>query len=128
MIRAVAALLAAFAVHQPAHHHHRPVPRTPAAVIAHVFRQTAPLAACFARRESGLYPRATHYNSNGTIDRGLFQINSVWVGHTVQWYERGEGVRIKIVAGRLYNAAYNARVAWAISRGGTYWAAWGYTC
>lgn len=100
----------------------------PAAIIRHVFRQTAPTAACFAYRESRLDPHATHYNSNGTVDRGLFQINSVWVGHTVQWYTHSQGVRITIEADKLYRARYNARVAWAISRGGTYWAAWGWAC
>ena len=117
MFRAVAAIAAAFTVHA-----------SPAATIQHVFQNQASTALCFAYRESRYQPGATHYNTNGSIDRGLFQINSVWVGTTVQWYQAGRGVHIKIDAGKLYRARYNARVAWAISHGGTSWGPWGYVC
>lgn len=37
----------------------------------------APLAASVALAESGGNPRAENHNTNGSVDRGLFQINSV---------------------------------------------------
>lgn len=38
----------------------------------------ARMMAQIALRESGGNPNATHLNTNGTIDRGLWQINSIW--------------------------------------------------
>ncbi|MDB4935233.1 MAG: hypothetical protein JWP87_2205 [Labilithrix sp.] len=35
---------------------------------------------CTAKYESSFYERATNSNTNGSIDRGLFQINSIHVG------------------------------------------------
>src|SRR4051794_39702260 len=35
---------------------------------------------CTAKYESSWYERASNKNSNGTIDRGLFQINSIHLG------------------------------------------------
>lgn len=40
------------------------------------------LAFALAKRESGFYPRAVNINSDGTIDRGLFQLNN---GHRKSW-------------------------------------------
>lgn len=37
---------------------------------------------CTAKWESGFYTRSTNRNRNGTIDRGLFQINSIHLGNT----------------------------------------------
>jgi hypothetical protein len=38
----------------------------------------APIMAAIAMAESGGNPNATDYDSNGTVDRGLWQINSIW--------------------------------------------------
>lgn len=40
----------------------------------------ANLMARIALRESGGDPYARHVNTNGTVDRGLFQVNSIWGG------------------------------------------------
>ncbi|MFO0669587.1 MAG: transglycosylase SLT domain-containing protein [Polyangiaceae bacterium] len=37
---------------------------------------------CTAKWESSFYTKATNKNRNGTTDRGLFQINSIHLGHT----------------------------------------------
>jgi hypothetical protein len=37
---------------------------------------------CTAKWESSFYTRSTNKNHNGTTDRGLFQINSIHMGHT----------------------------------------------
>lgn len=66
----------------------------------------APMAAAVALAESGGNPNATNKNRNGSIDRGLWQINSV---HGSQ---------------STYNALANARGAVAISNGGTNWKPW----
>jgi hypothetical protein len=55
---------------------------------------------CTAKYESSFYEGATNRNNNGSIDRGLFQINSIHIG------EAGcPG------ADALFNAAQNARCA-----------------
>ncbi|WP_020678076.1 lytic transglycosylase domain-containing protein [Geopsychrobacter electrodiphilus] len=36
------------------------------------------LLQAIAKTESNLNPSATNYNSNGTVDIGLMQINSIW--------------------------------------------------
>lgn len=66
----------------------------------------APMAAAVAMAESGGNPNATNKNSNGSIDRGLWQINSV---HGSQ---------------STYNSLANARGAIAISNNGTNWKPW----
>ena len=38
----------------------------------------APVMAAIALAESGGNPNAVNYNTNGTVDRGLWQINSIW--------------------------------------------------
>lgn len=67
----------------------------------------APIAAAIAMAESGGTTTATNQDSNGTVDRGLWQINSVH-GDTQSTYD---------VMG-------NARAAVAISNKGTNWSAW----
>lgn len=59
-----------------------------------------------AMAESGGYPRATDRDANGSVDRGLWQINSV-NGH---WSS--------------YNVTINARGARAISANGRNWHPW----
>jgi hypothetical protein len=40
--------------------------------------KTIPTMFCIAQMESGLNPKALNYNTNNTVDVGLFQINSIW--------------------------------------------------
>ena len=49
---------------------------------------------------------ATNWNTNGTVDRGLWQINSIWGGLST------------------YDAAGNARAAVQISHDGADWRPW----
>lgn len=62
---------------------------------------------CTARYESSLFERASNRNRNGSIDRGLFQINSVHLGSM-----RG----CPTSAEPLFDAATNTRCAYAIWR------------
>ena len=66
----------------------------------------APIAAAVAMAESGGNTTATNQDSNGTVDRGLWQINSV---HGAQ---------------STYDVMGNARAAVAISNNGQNWAPW----
>jgi hypothetical protein len=66
----------------------------------------ASLAAEVARAESGGRPGAANHNTNGTVDRGLWQINSIWGAEST------------------YNALANAKAAVSISRDGTNWSPW----
>lgn len=68
--------------------------------------QTAPMAAAIAMAESGGNSAAYDQDSNGSIDRGLWQINSV---HGSQ---------------SSYDVMTNARAAIAISNNGTNWRPW----
>ena len=67
---------------------------------------TAPLAAAIAMAESGGKPTAINHNTNGSVDRGLFQINSV---HGAQ---------------SSTDLATNIKAAIAISSNGTNWNPW----
>jgi hypothetical protein len=62
---------------------------------------------CAAKYESSFYERAFNRNDNGSVDRGLFQINSIHVGGTRGCPSRGDD---------LWDAATNARCAYAIYR------------
>jgi hypothetical protein len=63
-------------------------------------------------RESGGYPAIVGPpNSNGTRDHGLFQINDVH--------------RSYVDFTRIYDALYNAQVAYSFTRGGVDFSAWG---
>lgn len=68
---------------------------------------SAPIAAAIAMAESGGTTTATNQDSNGTVDRGLWQINSV----------HGD-------AQSTYDVMGNARAAVAISNQGQNWSAW----
>ncbi len=61
---------------------------------------------CTAKYESSFYERASNRNSNGTIDRGLFQINSIWIG----------AAGCPRTAQGMYDAEANARCAHAVWR------------
>lgn len=67
------------------------------------------LAAAVAMAESSGEEGATHTNSDGSVDRGLWQINSVH-----KQYD----------AAKLLTADYNADAAFDVSSGGTNWAPW----
>jgi hypothetical protein len=71
---------------------------------------------CTAKYESSFYERAQNRNKNGSIDRGLFQINSV------NLTGRG-GCPTRANASALWNAATNARCAFTIysSQGNRAW-------
>jgi hypothetical protein len=66
----------------------------------------APMAAAIALAESGGDPNATDYDSNGSVDRGLWQINSVHGSMST------------------FSPSGNARAAVSISNNGTDWSAW----
>jgi hypothetical protein len=66
----------------------------------------APIAAAVAMAESGGNPNATNKNTNGTVDRGLWQINSIHGSRSTT------------------DPSANAKAAVAISEGGTNWKAW----
>ncbi len=64
---------------------------------------------CTAKYESRFYERASNQNSGGSIDRGLFQVNSVHLGGT-------NGCPSRSNAESLFNAETNTRCAAAIFR------------
>lgn len=66
-----------------------------------------PRLVCTAKWESSFYERASNRNGNGTLDRGLFQVNSIHVGGTPGCPSTGEA---------LYDSATNAKCAVAIYR------------
>jgi len=59
---------------------------------------------CTAKYESSFFERATNKNKNGSVDRGLFQINSIHLGEA-GCPTSGE---------RVFDAAANAKCARAI--------------
>ncbi len=63
------------------------------------------MAAEIATAESSGQQYSTDRDGNGTVDRGYWQINSIWPGST-------------------YDPAGNARAAVAISKNGTDWSPW----
>jgi hypothetical protein len=63
---------------------------------------------CTAKYESSFYERASSRNRNGSIDRGLLQINSIHLGSA--------GCPSRANAGKLYTASVNARCALRIYR------------
>lgn len=48
-----------------------------AILIAEAFPENPEIMIAIARAESGMNPRAVNYNRNGSIDTGLFQVNSI---------------------------------------------------
>jgi hypothetical protein len=66
-----------------------------------------PTMVCTAKYESSFYDGATNRNNNGSMDRGLFQINSIHVGGTNGCPTSGSA---------LFDVATNARCARAIYR------------
>jgi len=68
------------------------------------------IAVAIALAESGGDSSATHPNSNGSVDYGLWQINSI---HTEYNYAR-----------LISDVTYNATAAFQLSSGGTNWTPW----
>lgn len=68
-----------------------------------------PEMVCTAKYESSFYARASNRNGNGSIDRGLFQINSIHLGDG--------GCPSRANAGALYDPATNAHCAYQVWRG-----------
>jgi hypothetical protein len=66
-------------------------------------------AVAIAEAESGGNPDAVDDDSNGSVDRGLWQINTVWDS---------------VLPGNEFNEAYNAKSMAFISQGGTDWSPW----
>jgi Lysozyme like domain len=66
-------------------------------------------AVAIALAESGGNPNAVDNDSNGTVDRGLWQINSSWAS---------------VLPGDEFNQDYNALSMAYISHEGTDWAPW----
>ncbi len=48
-----------------------------AILIAEAFPENPEIMIAIAKAESGMNPKAVNYNRNGSIDTGLFQVNSV---------------------------------------------------
>lgn len=66
----------------------------------------APMAAAIAMAESGGDPNAANNNTNGTTDRGLWQINSIWGALST------------------FDVNGNAKAAIQISNNGSSWSPW----
>lgn len=64
------------------------------------------MAAEIARAESGGQVNSVNYNTNGTVDRGLWQVNSIWGAEST------------------FDRMGNARAAVSISGDGTNWGPW----
>jgi Lysozyme like domain len=67
------------------------------------------IAVAIAEAESGGNPDAVDDDSDGSVDRGLWQINTSWNS---------------VLPGNEFNEAYNAKSMAFISQGGTYWSPW----
>lgn len=82
------------------------------AAIAAGFRGDAlVIAVAVAIAESGGDARATNRNSNGSVDYGLWQINSI---HRASGFDPSQA----------FEPHYNARWAYKISKNGTNWSPW----
>lgn len=79
--------------------------------------QEAPTALAIAMAESGLNPTATHKNTNGSTDYGLFQVNSI---HNPTQAEKTEPVANAKKAYSIYAAAGNKWTPWATFNSGAY--------
>jgi hypothetical protein len=87
-----------------------PIPEIGTLAAAAGFKGTAlAMAVAIALAESSGNPNATNFDSNGTVDRGVWQINSV---HT------------EFSAACDYDPPCAANAAFSISDGGTDWGPW----
>jgi len=74
------------------------------------FGNRSKIALAIFNAESGLRADAQNINADGSVDRGIAQINSCHCG----WVD----------CSRLLNWEYNIDVAYQLSRGGTDWSQW----
>jgi membrane-bound lytic murein transglycosylase MltF len=85
--------------------------------INSVFKKHADMARCVSWNESHWKPNAVSPWS----DYGLFQINkATWDGQTIKLGNKAMRINFKWIN----RPKYNTKVAWFISRGGTYWNPW----
>jgi hypothetical protein len=84
-------------------------PATTEQLIRNIFGEEANVAIAIAEAESGLRAEAVNTNRNGSIDRGLFQINSIHCK--------------KFDCTRLFEREYNIEAAKQIKEGSG-WTAW----
>jgi cell wall-associated NlpC family hydrolase len=94
--------------------------------IANVLRQAGfpesaiPTMMGIAMAESSGNPNATHRNSNGSIDQGLFQINSVHQGNS--WYPSNpmDPLQSAIAAYNIWKGAGQTYRDWSVFNSGAY--------
>lgn len=92
-------------------------PTTPPAIPANCnavegYDWNTQIAYAICEAESRGNPDAIGYNTNGSVDRGLMQVNSI---------------HADLVGGNLaslFNPATNIKVAYSLSKHGTDWSAW----
>lgn len=84
-------------------------------IIAGGPRGAAPTAAAVALAESGGDPNAENHNANGTVDRGLWQINSVHGSLSTKSVADNT-----IGAVRIYNEAHGSFSPWTTYQTGAY--------
>lgn len=79
-------------------------PKTPDELIQAIWKQDAKFAQCILKGENaGKKPRAENKNRDGSLDRGIFQINSrTWPSYTNEPFDKA------------FDAELNIRVALAI--------------
>lgn len=69
-------------------------------LLLHTYYIPAPIAAkmvCIAYEESKFKTDAINYNTNGTTDSGLFQINSVWANKCDNLFNLNDNIECAIV-------------------------------
>lgn len=90
----------------------------PARVICATFQRSCSYAVRIASCETGgtFDPRAR----GAAGERGWFQIHPVHFGRTL----RSSVGSVRVDAARLYDPAYNVRVAYVLSNGGRDWQPW----
>lgn len=77
-----------------------------------------PTFMAIAMAESSWNPNATHRNSNGTIDEGLFQINSVHRGNS--WYPQNRMDPLQSAKAALGVYQMQGLKAWSVYNSGAY--------
>lgn len=94
--------------------------------VANVLRQAGfpesaiPTMMAIARAESSWNPNATHRNSNGSIDQGLFQINSIHRNNP--WYPKNpmDPLQSAIAAFNIWKGAGGTYRDWTVYNSGAY--------
>lgn len=94
--------------------------------VANVLRQAGfpesavPTMMAIAMAESSWNPNATHRNSNGSIDQGLFQINSIHRGNS--WYPSNpmDPLQSAVAAYNIWKGAGGTYRDWTVYNSGAY--------